>query len=89
MNQYLAEFLGTLFFLYVIIASGNPVAVGVALIIAIMVAGPISGGHLNPAVSVMMTSIGKLPSSELLPYVLAQIAGGLTAIELHKRVKLN
>ena len=36
----------------------------------------------------MMVAAGKLRQSELLPYVLAQVLGGLTALELSKRVKL-
>ena len=52
-NKYLTEFLGTLFLLYVILASGNPLAIGAALAAAVMV-GKSSGGHFNPAVSVAM-----------------------------------
>ena len=85
MNKYLVEFVGTLFFLYVILATGSPVAIGLALAIAIMVGGPISGGNFNPAVSIMMAAAKKLPMHELLPYVLAQVAGGLVALELYKR----
>ena len=36
MNKYLVEFLGTMFFIYVIIATQNPLAIGAALTIAIM-----------------------------------------------------
>ena len=46
----------------------------------------ISGGHYNPAVSVMMTAAGKLPRNELLPYVLAQILGGIVAFEIYRRM---
>ena len=88
MNNYLVEFLGTLFFLYVIIATGNPIAIGAALAIAAMVGGNISGGNYNPAVSIMMVAAGKLDSKDLVPYILAQVAGGLAALEIYKRVKL-
>ena len=87
-HKYLAEFLGTLFFVYIILATGNAIAIGAALAIAVMVAGTISGGHINPAVSVAMVAAGKMSSSDLLPYILAQIAGGMVALELFKRVKL-
>jgi aquaporin Z len=86
MNKFVVEFLGTLFFLYVILASGNPLAIGLALAVAIMVGGKISGGNFNPAVSVMMAAAGKLPKSDLLPYIVAQVAGGLAALELHKKL---
>jgi glycerol uptake facilitator-like aquaporin len=86
-NKYVVEFLGTLFFLYVIVATGNALAIGAALAIAIMVGGNISGGHFNPAVSVMMYAAGKLSRSDLIPYLLVQVAGGLVALELHKRFR--
>ena len=88
LNKYLAEFLGTLFLVYIILATGNAIAIGAALAIAIMIAGTISGGHINPAVSIAMVAAGKMSSSDLLPYILAQIAGGMVALELFKRVKL-
>ena len=88
LNKYLVEFLGTLFFVYIVLATGNAIAIGAALAIAVMITGTISGGHINPAVSVAMVAAGKLSSSDLLPYILAQIAGGMVALELFKRVKL-
>jgi glycerol uptake facilitator-like aquaporin len=87
LNKYLVEFLGSVFFLYVIIATGNAVAIGAALAIAIMLGGHISGGHFNSAVTVMMAAAGKIPMSDVVPYILAQIAGGLVALEIHKRFK--
>ena len=88
MNKYLVEFLGTLFFLYVILATGNALAIGAALTLVILVGGAISGGNFNPAVSVMMAAAGKLPTNDVVPYILAQVAGGLVALELYKRVKV-
>jgi|UniRef100_A0A6C0C0X0 glycerol uptake facilitator-like aquaporin len=88
MNKFVAEFLGTMFFLFVILATGKALPIGAALAVAILLFGTYSGGHFNPAVSVMMTAAGKLPSANLLPYVLAQVAGGLVALEVHKRVKM-
>tara|TARA_Y100000389_G_C17390034_1_gene479329 strand:+ start:85 stop:351 length:267 start_codon:yes stop_codon:yes gene_type:complete len=88
MQKLLVEFLGTLFFLYVILATGEPLAIGLALALAIMIGGKISGGHYNPAVSIMMFMKGKLSLKDLAPYVLAQIGGGIAALELHKRFKL-
>jgi aquaporin Z len=87
MNKYVAEFLGTLFFLYVILATGSAVPIGLALMAAILILGPYSGGNFNPAVSIMMVASGKMPAADLLPYVIAQVAGGLVALELWKRVK--
>lgn len=88
MNNYLAEFLGAALFIYVILATGNPLAIGAALALVILLTSNISGGHINPAVSIVMASAGKLPVSDLVPYCLAQIFGGLVALELYKRFKL-
>ena len=86
-NKLLAEFLGTMLFLYVILATGDAVAIGLALMAVIFILGKTSGGHFNPAVSVMMAAAGKVSMKDLAPYVIAQIAGGLAALELYKRVK--
>lgn len=86
MNKYLVEFLGTLFFIYVILASGSPLAIAAAFLLTIMVIGPISGGHINPAVTVAMVQAGKLPQGELLPYVASQLAGGLAALQIIQRI---
>ena len=89
MNKYLVEFLGTVFFLYVIMATGDALAIGAALAVVILLGGSISGGHFNPAVSVMMTAAGKLPKNDLLPYIISQVLGGVVALELFRRVKLK
>jgi len=88
MNKLLAEFLGTMFFLYVILATGDAVAIGLALMVVIFLLGKVSGGNFNPAVSVMLAMAGKLSMKELAPYIVAQVLGGLAALELYKRVKL-
>lgn len=86
MRKYFSEFLGTLFFLFVILATRDPLAIAVALALVIVLLGPISGAHVNPAVTFMMFANKELAKSDLLPYVLAQIAGGLAAIQLHKAI---
>lgn len=87
MNKLLVEFVGTIFFLYVIISTGNPLAIGAALALCIFVGGKISGGNFNPAVSVMMMAAGKLSQEETLGYVVAQVLGGLVALALYKHFK--
>lgn len=87
MQKYLAEFLGTLFFVYVILATGNPLAIAAALALAIFMTAGISGGHINPAVSVVMAAKGRISTNELIPYVVAQIFGGLVALEVYKKWK--
>jgi glycerol uptake facilitator-like aquaporin len=86
--NYLVEFLGTAFFVYVILATGNPLAIGAALALSMLLTLNISGGHINPVVTIVMASAGKLPTVDIIPYCLAQIFGGLTALELYKRYKI-
>jgi len=88
MNKYLAEFLGTGVFVYIILATGNPIAIGAALALVILVTSSISGGHMNPAVSLVMASIGKINTNELMPYIFSQLLGGLVALEIYKRFRL-
>jgi glycerol uptake facilitator-like aquaporin len=85
MNAYLVEFLGTMFFLYVILATGNAVAIGSALAVVILIGGSISGGNFNPAVTIMMAAAGKLDREKVVPYIISQVAGGLVALELFNR----
>jgi aquaporin Z len=88
MQKYLAEFLGATFFIYVILATGNPLAIGAALALVILLTSSISGGHINPAVSIAMAAAGKLEINELIPYILAQCFGGLVALEIYKRFQM-
>lgn len=88
MYKYLAEFFGAAFFVYVILATGNPLAIGAALALVILLTSKISGGHINPAVSIAMASAGTLHVNDLIPYCLAQVFGGLVALEIYKRYKL-
>ena len=88
MNKYLVEYLGSLFFMYIILATKNALAIGAALAVAIILGGDISGGMYNPMVAVVMLVKGVLARSDFIPYILAQIAGGLTAYELFKHIKL-
>jgi aquaporin Z len=48
----------------------------------------ISGGYMNPVVTIAMSSFGKIPPSDVLPYCLAQVFGGLVALEIFKRYKM-
>ena len=88
MYKYLAEFLGTLFLVYVIVATGNPIAIGAALALAILLTANVSGGHINPAVTIAMASAGKIDVSEIIPYVIAQVFGGLVALQIYMKYKL-
>lgn len=49
---------------------------GLAVMCGVLIAGPYTGAHLNPAVSVGLAVAGKFPWSDVLPYIIAQIIGG-------------
>ena len=85
MHKYFIEFVGTLLLLFVILTTGNPIAIGATLCTVILFGGKISGAHFNPAVSIAMASKGAMNVSDLIPYILSQMAGGLVALELVRR----
>ena len=88
MNKYLAESLGTC--LLVLFGCGSAVLAGThigfagialtfgfALMLLVYWLGPISGCHLNPAVTLSLAFSKKLPACEVTPYIIAQIVGGI------------
>lgn len=85
MQKYLVEFLGTMFLVFVIFATGNWMAIGAALGIAVFLGGSISGGAFNPAVAISLFYAGKLAKHDLLPYIIAEIIGGLSAFFVYKK----
>ncbi len=91
-NKIAAEFIGTFWLVFggcgsAVLAAGFPELgigfLGVALAFGLTVMtmayaiGHISGCHLNPAVSVGLLVGKRFPASELVPYIIAQVLGGL------------
>jgi aquaporin Z len=58
---------------------GVALAFGLTVVTMAYAIGHISGAHLNPAVSVGLVAGGRFPASDLVPYVIAQLAGGIVA----------
>ena len=56
---------------------GVSLAFGLTVLSGAYAVGPISGGHFNPAVSVGLWAGGRFPAALLLPYIVAQVAGGI------------
>jgi aquaporin Z len=56
---------------------GVSLAFGLTVLTMAYAIGHISGCHLNPAVSVGLVAAGRFPARELIPYVIAQVAGAL------------
>src|SRR6478736_5776880 len=61
-------------------ALGIAFAFGLGLALAITALGQITGGHFNPAVSLGLAVARKFPPREVIPYWLAQLAGGFVAV---------
>jgi glycerol uptake facilitator-like aquaporin len=56
---------------------GNTIPTGAILMVLILVFGPLSGAHFNPAVSVALAVRGQFPWNAVAPYVAVQIAGAI------------
>lgn len=58
---------------------GVALAFGLTVLTMVYAVGHISGGHFNPAVSVGLAFGKRLPWADLIPYIVAQVLGGLLA----------
>ena len=87
MNKYIAEFIGTFFLVLTIGCTGigagtgviAPLAIGAALMVMVFAGGHISGAHYNPAVTVGVFIRGKVNAGDIVPYMIAQLAGAAIA----------
>jgi len=87
MNKYIAEFIGTFFLVLTIGCTGigagagviAPLAIGTALMVMVFAGGHISGAHYNPAVTVGVFIRGKVNAGDIVPYMIAQLAGATVA----------
>lgn len=59
---------------------GNTLPTGAILIVLITVFGPVSGAHFNPVVSAAMAVRGLLAWANFVPYLLAQLVGGVLGV---------
>jgi glycerol uptake facilitator-like aquaporin len=60
----------------------NTLATGAILVVLILVFGPLSGAHLNPAVTLAFALRAGLPWSTAMIYIVAQLLGGITGVWL-------
>lgn len=94
MRIYTAEFIGTFWLVLggcgsAVLAAAFPevgigllgvsLAFGLTVLTMAYAIGPISGCHLNPAVSLGLWLGGRFEAGKLLPYMLAQVAGAIAA----------
>jgi aquaporin Z len=94
MKQFGAEFFGTFWLVFggcgsAVLAAAFPgvgigllgvsLAFGLTVLTMAYAIGHISGCHLNPAVSIGLWAGGRFPANKLLPYIAAQVLGGMVA----------
>lgn len=94
MKEYSAEFIGTFWLVLggcgsAILDAAFPdlgigflgvaFAFGLTLLTMVYSIGHISGCHINPAVSIGLWAGGRFPANKLLPYIIAQVLGGIVA----------
>jgi aquaporin Z len=87
-----AEFLGTLWLVLggcgsAVLAAAFPqvgigllgvsFAFGLTVLTMAYAVGHVSGGHFNPAVTIGLFTAGRIPAKEIVPYIVAQLAGGI------------
>ncbi len=83
MISYVVEFLGTFLFLSVFVATAQPLLIVLTLLIVMLLGSSISGGHFNPAISLMFWVKGALTNADMAGYIIAQILGGLGALAVY------
>jgi len=84
MKKCLVEMLGTSLLAMAITLTGNPLAIGLMLTACLVFGAHISGGHFNPAVSLMLFIHQKINLHTFLKYTGCQIAGGIIALTLFR-----
>ena len=89
-SRLIAEVFGTFVLVFGVIGTalfagksvgflGIALAVGLAVLTAAYAVGHISGGHFNPAVTLGAAAAGRMRWADVVPYIIAQILGGLVA----------
>jgi len=84
---FAGEFIGTFFLVFAILRSTNPLVIAGAFFAAISIAGALSGGHINPVVTIVSFLKGSISTNSIPIYFAAQLFGGLAAYFLNKQLK--
>ena len=90
MKKLIAECLGTAFLVFIGCGAGmavnnyvaTAIAFGLAIVVLAYSVGNISGGHVNPAVSLGVLVAGKMSVKDFLGYVIAQVIGAIVGAGL-------
>jgi aquaporin Z len=83
-----SEGTGAFLLLTSILFTGNWLVIGLTLAAIIYITGNISGGHVNPAVSIVMYLKGSINATECVTYSVSQILGAVLALYTFKYFSL-
>jgi aquaporin Z len=63
------------------------ITLGLTLFVLVHILGPVSGCHLNPAITLPVFMSGKMKQDETIAYIVAQIVGAMLGFVLFKELK--
>ena len=81
-QHYLIELVSSILFVYVILSSNNRLVIGAVFTLILLLHKETM--FMNPATTIMMSSMDLIRVSDVLPYCLAQISGALIAMYIFK-----
>ena len=93
-----AEFMGTFFLVFFGVTSfismsgedmllEGTITLGLTLFVLVHILGPVSGCHLNPAITIPVFMSGKMKQEDTIAYIIAQIMGATLGFILFKELK--
>jgi len=93
LTKYVAELIGTFVLVFIgtasVIFEGHAIgflgigfAFGLSVLIMVYAIGPISGCHINPAITIAMLVAGKISAKDTIGYIIAQVLGAIIASAL-------
>ncbi len=86
-QKFLTEFFGTLLLVFILLTTKSPIAVGATFALILLLSRGSSNGYFNPAITIVLSSIGMISKTDVLPYCLSQILGGMIGVQLFKFTK--
>ena len=79
--NYFVEFVSTVLFSYIVLTAQNVFIIAAVFTLIIFLNG--STMFMNPAITIMMYSVHKIPITDVIPFCLAQVTGALLGLEIN------
>jgi len=86
MELFISELLGTFLLVAAVLLTTNPIYITLAFLAAILLAN-ISGGHINPIITMVKSMQGAISNKQVFEYISAQMSGAVIALILVKHFK--